>query len=276
MKGDLPSLDLAVVTYLPEGINRVERMVLPPIDGVRYVVSWQDHRDAPVPESLRLRTDVSIHRFDGRGISANRNNALERSRADVVLFADDDLTYYEHELDNLRMIFAQIPELDVATVRSDHSDAGRFPVKETRLGRRLPKGYYVTSFEIAFRRSRCGDLRCCPELGLGSEMLHGGEDEIFLQTAIRRGFDCRFFPITVCAHPHESTGTKGAFTRGNMLAFGCVIAMMYPLTAVLRIPLKAFRIWRGGQAGFGAALGSMVRGALMTHGVRKRNRDCLW
>lgn len=276
MNGDLPSLDLAVVTHRPEGIQRVAKMLLPPIEGVNYIISWQAHFDAPIPEEL-YRPDVFVYRFDGaKGISANRNNALKHCRGDVILFADDDLIYYKTGLENLRRVFLQNPTLDFATFRSDHGDSTRFPFEETRLKGKLPKSYSVTSFEIAFRRVSCGDLRCCPELGLGSPLLHGGEDEIFLQTAIRRGLDCRFFSITVCAHPHDSTGTKSQFTKGNLLASGCVIAMTYPLSAFLRVPLKAWRVWRRGQATMSDAFCYICRGAMMARGVLKRNRAYLW
>ncbi len=77
---ELPTLDLLVATHRPEGILRVAQMVLPPIAGVRYVVSWQNHHDAPEPEVLK-RPDVTILRFDGVGLSANRNNALANCTA---------------------------------------------------------------------------------------------------------------------------------------------------------------------------------------------------
>lgn len=268
MNGDLPSLDLAVVTYRPEGIERVAHMVLPPVPGVRYVVSWQDSGDTPVPESLK-RPDVSIYRLDGRGISRNRNNAIRNCKADVVLFADDDIVYTEESFRRVREVFMCHPEVDVATFRSEHGDMSRFPSVETRLGRKMPRGYYVTSFEIALRRNL--NLRCCEELGLGSPSLHGGEDEIFLLSAIRRGLDCRFFPITICAHPHESTGTKARMTPGNLMAAGCVIALMYPGSAWFRVLLKAWRVWRTGKAPFASAFSNILRGSLMAHTLLHRH-----
>lgn len=273
MNGDLPSLDLAVVTHQPEGIQRVAKMVLPPIEGVNYVVSWQNHQNAPVPESLK-RADVRIFRLEGRGISRNRNNAIANCCADIVLFADDDIIYYEDSFRHVREAFMQHPEVDVATFRSEHGDMSRFPAVETRLRRKAPPGYYVNSIEIAFRRK--SNLRCCEELGISAPTLHGGEDEAFLLSAIRRGLNCRFFPITICAHPHESTGTKSRMTPGNLMAAGCVIVLSYPVSAWLRVPLKAWRTWRMGKAGFASAFGNIIRGAMMAGGVRRRNRDSLW
>lgn len=269
------TLDLAVVTHRPEGIQRVAKMVLSPIEGVRYVVSWQAHGDAPVPDEL-IRPDVEIHRFSGTGISANRNNAIDHCSGDVVLFSDDDIIYSHEGFQAVIEAFQKNPTLDVATFRSVHEDDRIFPHSETRLRRYLPPNYSVTSFEIAFRRVMSDALLCCPEFGLGSPKLHGGEDELFLMSAIRRGLDCRFFPITICEHPGASTGTKAYFTNENLQASGCLIALTQPWSAILRVPLKAWRVSRKGQASFLRALYRIGRGALMAPGVLKRNHKYLW
>lgn len=269
-----PTLDLLVATHRPEGILRVAQMVLPPIAGVRYVVSWQNHQDAPVPEVLK-RPDVTILRFDGVGLSANRNNALAHCTAEVVLISDDDVICTPKRIDALRCAFRDNPQVDVATFRSDHDDMSRFPTSRVTLQSRLPKGYSVTSFEIAFRRERIGNLCFCPELGLGSPTLHGGEDEVFLLSAIRRGLTCIFFPITICAHPHPSTGTKARITPQNQMAQGAVIRLSNPATWLLRIPLKAWRLSRRGQAPLLQALFRGLQGALQVPSLRRRNPESI-
>lgn len=269
------TLDFAIVTHTPAGINRVASMILPPCLGVRYVISWQDHEDCPVPPAL-LRPDVEVHRFDGKGISANRNNALDNCTSEIILFSDDDLTYNPQLLGVLRAIFQTSPEVDVATFISEHGDMSRFPSEAVTLGRKLPKGYSVASFEIALRRSTAGMLRCCPELGIGSERFHGGEDELFLASAIRRGLRCRFFPLPICSHPHESTGTKGVLTAGNLKASGLVIALTEPVSAVIRVPLKAWRVYRQGKASLWSAIKNLTVGALHAPAFFRRNRTTLW
>ena len=87
------TLDVLIATHTPEGILRVADMNLPVVEGVRYIVSWQDHRDAEIPPALDARNDVTVDRFGQRGVSFNRNNAIELSTADVYLVADDDLRY---------------------------------------------------------------------------------------------------------------------------------------------------------------------------------------
>lgn len=268
------TLDLVLATHRPEGIARVAQQQLPALDGVRYIISWQDHRNADIPAPLAQRADVEVWRFDGTGLSANRNNAIAHCRADILLFADDDIIYNPEGLQAVIDTFARHPQLDVATFRSVHGDTARFPAQDTKLGRRMPRNYYVTSFEIAFRRS--AGLRCCPELGLGSPRLHAGEDEMLLMSAIRRGLDCRYFAVTICEHPGESTGTRSSPSAGILRGMGCLIALTRPGTALLRLPLKAWRMSRHYGVPFFSALWHLTAGALMAPGLLRRNHDTLW
>lgn len=270
------TLDLAVVTYRPEGLQRVAAMLAPPMDGVRYVVSWQQHENAPIPQELTGRTDVEIHRFDGVGISTNRNNAIAHCKADIILFADDDLVLFPDGLTELRKVFEEKPTVDLATFMSIQGSGVRYPENAVRLHTKLPKGYWIISVEIAFRRQSAGFLRCCPELGLGSPGLHGGEDEMIVRSAIKRGLNCHFFPIKICAHPHPSTGTKSNLSPGNLRASGCIIALSHPASCLLRIPLKAWRLRRQGQKNILRSLWHLYAGVFMAPGVLRRNHNTLW
>ena len=267
------TIDISIVTYKPEGIFRVAKMVLPPLPGVSYVVSWQDHRNTPIPDALK-RPDITILRFDGYGLSENRNNVIANCKADIVLIADDDLKLFPDGIRQLISTF-ESTSVDVATYRSIMPHKIIYPTHECKLSANLPKNYSVRSFEIAIRRATAGHLRCCPELGLTHRM-HGGEDEILLYTAIKHGLDCRFFPITISEHDHPSTGDKASFTDCNLRAFGCVIALMNPFTAILRIPLKGWRISRAGKASLPRALFFLSQGALEAPFLLHRNKKYLW
>lgn len=271
------TLDVAIATYRPEGIQRVTQMQLPSVEGVRYVVSWQEHGDTPVPESLRRRDDVKIYRFGKSGQSLNRNNAMDHCTADIILHGDDDLVYTPEGLSGVIRTFQDNPDIDIAAFRSDRVPPKVYPSVATKLGRKLPRGYFASMIEIAVRRSTAGSLRCCPELGLASPRMHGGEDEMFLQSAIRRGLTCLFVPLTVCSHPAPSTGTKGAYTPANMRASGCTIALTYGgWESLLRVPLKAWRLARSGRARLLPALYYTAQGAIESKSLHRRNRETLW
>lgn len=268
------TLDVAISTISPEGISRVAAMQLPRIANVRYVISWQDHRDMAVPEEISQRDDIDVFRTDTRGLSLNRNNSFLHCTADIILIGDDDLIYNAEGLQSVIRCFEEHPEVDVATFRSQHDNLSGYPTESTKLGHRLPKGYCIISFETAFRRST--GLRCCPELGLGSTRLHAGEDEMMVLSAIHRGLHCQYFPVTICEHPGVSTGYKMRPTAANIRAAGCVIALTYGFSTLLRIPLKAWRLWRYNNAPLLSALWHLSSGAIAAHGVLKRNHDTLW
>lgn len=270
------TLDIAMITHSPDGIEKVGKVILPPREGVKYVVSWQNHAGAPIPHTLEQRKDVEIHRLDIPGLSANRNNAISHCKADIILLGDDDLTYNPYAFEEICKVFSDNPHLDVATFESNFGDLKRFPKDRLRLTCQLPRNYSVASIEIAFRRASAGNLRCCEEMGLGAKRYHGGEDELLLLSAIKRGMRCEFFPIEICKHPHPSTGTKSRLTKGNLRASGVVIALYYPFSAFLRIPLKAWRVAKSGKSRFFPALLYLGEGALEAPRIRRRNRLALW
>ena len=63
------TLDLALITYGSDGIDRVARMYLPKHEGVRYIVSWQKSENVEVPRELA-----------GRGIGSR---LVEKVLADI-------------------------------------------------------------------------------------------------------------------------------------------------------------------------------------------------
>ncbi len=268
------TIDFAIATHQAQVIERLASCELPRIEGVRYIVSWQSHGGAPLPAALR-RSDVEVYRFEGVGLSANRNNAIGHCRAEVVAFADDDLEFFTDGIRELQRVYADHPEVDFIIFRSLRGPLTK-PESDFPVNLPLPRGFFVTSFEISFRR-RC-NLRCCDEVGLGSPSgIEAGEDELLLHSALRRGLTCHYFPATVCAHEHPSTGSKPNLTPGNLRGFGCVIALIYnPFQVALRLPLKIWRIWRSGRAGFSSAAINIMRGALAARSIRRRNRSTLW
>jgi glycosyltransferase involved in cell wall biosynthesis len=229
---------------------------------VRYVVSWQASGGAPIPAELVARTDVSVHRTDAVGVSANRNNALEHCTADVVLNSDDDLIYTAEGLQAVRCAFADHPEVDFAVFQYDGADADAktYPTGECDLAE-LPKNFWVATFQLAVRRnSAAGTIRFNTAFGPGSEFTASAEDEVYLLTARRRGVNCRFFPITITTHSGLSTGLRRVTDIKVLHGVGAYIRLSYPRTALLRIVLKAWRMWRSGQCNPLFALRGLLRG----------------
>ena len=81
----------------------------PATAGVVYVFSCQYPATGPAPQAprwLQERPDASFYPLAGRGLSANRNLAMEKATADLVMFADDDTRFCEHSFDYIFRLFA--------------------------------------------------------------------------------------------------------------------------------------------------------------------------
>lgn len=257
------TLDVIIATLGIEGIRRVSTMQLPPVPGVKYIISWQQAGTTPVPPSLK-RDDIEIYRLDSIGLSRNRNNALDHSQSDIRLIADDDLSYTAESLLAVVKAFETRDEMDIACFRYNGPDNKTYPPEECDL-QLMPKNYYVTSFEMAIRnRGKSGTLRYDERFGLGSGKFTLGEENELMCRARRFGLNIRFIPITITSHPGLTSGLRRIDTPNALAAQGAVIAMEYPLSWPLRTPLKAWRLWRQGQAPFWKAMLHGVRGSLWT------------
>lgn len=262
-KGEL--LDVALCTWRRAGIERVSRMELPSIEGVRYLVSWQpDGDDESLPDSLTSRQDVEVLICGGRGVARNRENARMHCRAEIMLIADDDLIYTKEGLLSVIRTFEERPELDVACFRFS-GEARIYPERECKLGRHYPKGFIVTAFEMALRKRAYSTTPFDTRFGIGAEVWQAGEEDILLHTLRRKGFECRHIPIVITTHDHPSTGLR-RMTEGVAAASGKVISVEYPLSWPLRLPLKAWRHRK--ESGFWFNLHHLVRG-VFSNGKRK-------
>ena len=124
----------------------------------------------------------------------------------------------------------------------------------------------MTSFEMAIRnRGIAGSLRYDERFGLGSDRFTLGEENELMNRARRLGLTARFFPIVITAHPGLTSGRRAADDPKALAAHGAVIALDYPHSWPLRIPLKAWRDKRARLAPFWGAIIHGFRGAFWIH-----------
>lgn len=262
------NLQVLISTMGGEGIKRAAAVPVAPVPDVSYIVGWQ-MPEGELPLALR-RDDIRVITSFERGLSRNRNLLLDHATADVLLIADDDLEYSPERLLTVIKAFENDPALELALFRYEGADVKRYPVRESSLTEHLPKGYYVTSFEIALRRdSDAGRHRFNVLLGLGAESLLAGEESLFVQQLLHRGARVKFFPVTIVRHEGLTTGNR-PLAPGVVRADGALIRLTYPMSWPLRIPLKAYRLQRNGQFPFFKAIKEMLAGIDYVHKNRIR------
>lgn len=264
---DAPQLSVTISTLGKEGIDRVAAMQLPEVGGVEYVVSWQKHCDAPVPPQLQ-RGDIKVVRTTSSGLSNNRNSAFSHARGEVILIADDDLSYTSAQLQAVADTFRDNPTIDIASFRYRKPALKRYPERDMPFGD-LPKGYVPVSFEIAFRRkiiAGADALTFNPLLGIGAPYLSAGEEDFFLMQAAARGYRGHYFPIEITTHHGVATGGRKVSDNGVIRANGALIALRRPLLWPVAITASAMRMSRAGRAPFLISVREMVKGAV--YGLR--------
>ena len=194
------TLDILICS-IDKGIVRLSDVLLPQRDDVRYVVSYQytDERYLElVPLCLEERTDVVLYKTAGSGLSANRNLAVEHATSDLIMFADDDTRIHPEAIDDVKRVFADHPDLDVAFFTAS-TYTGR-PLKEYPPEafdlHEIPKMYSISTIEmVARRQSIQGKIRFDERFGLGTKFLTCGEEEIWLEDALRAKLRMRYFPL---------------------------------------------------------------------------------
>ena len=250
-------------------------MLPAPQEGVKYIVSWQEHENVPVPESMEDRKDVEVYRLDLKGLSSNRNNAIEHCKGDIILISDDDLRFKPDFANKICNAFEDDKDVDLGIFKIDFFNGKDYPAEECRLILPFPKNYYCSSVEIAFRRKKLKSLKFWNKMGLGNEFLQCGEDELFLLSAIKRGYNCKFFNKEIAIHPQDSTGDKTS--EGIHKGQGFILGLTYPFSSVFRIPLKAYRTGKTKKTAFLPVLFQLSKGyfySILKSG--KIPKECRW
>lgn len=238
-------LEVLICTHGAAGIARLaEQGVLPRIDDVGYLISWQtpDCENAVVPEALR-RPDVRVVTTPTRGVSNNRNNCLDNAVGPLCLMSDDDLDYHPEGIKAVIDRMESHPECGFGLFEYDGPDEKYYPPEEYVLAGRFAKNHYLTEFEVAFRLDvvRKSGVRFNPCFGVGNDDYQSGEGVFWLHELMRIGVTGRFFPIVIVTHKNLSTGSEDGVLPGVLKAEGAYISVAYPLTALPRLALVAWR-----------------------------------
>lgn len=258
------TLEVLVCT-IDNGIHNIKNLLLAPINGISYLISWQHSESKSqynIPQEL-LRSDVRVVHLEGRGLSRNRNNAIRHAEGDICLIADDDCTYKPEYFFNIIETFLKDTALDLATFQMKAYYEGKYYPDYSFNLIKFAKGYFTTSFEIAFRRTSIQNKLWFNELfGLGAPVMQSGEENIFIHDAVKSGLNCKYFPIVIVEHDHPTTSSTRVASSGVIMAEGAYIYVAYPYTFIPRLILKAHRLNKKNGLGLLHNLNHLIKGII--------------
>ena len=199
-------LEILIAT-MEDRLSRVAEMLLDADADIAYLVSCQYMEECPkVPAELACRDDVRVVFLKGRGLSNNRNYALQHAVNDVVLIADDDCRYTLAGLKQVIATYEVHPEVDIALFKVDGMSK-YYPASQCRYQMEDFQGSYsVASVEMSLRRSSLRGVHFDEYFGLGSDRLASGEEQVFLYDALQKGLRIEFFPVLIGQTPGGTTG----------------------------------------------------------------------
>lgn len=214
---------------------------------LEVLVAAMGQKDLSLAEKMNIRRDAVIANQCGafsyteqqrsggkirmlstgtKGVGTNRNLALELARGDILLFADDDIVYYD-DLQPVVDAFRELPEADVIFFGMDMTREGKVFDRRRHKRKRLHlwNSMKYGAARMAVRRSAVEEKRLRFSSLFGGGCLYcGGEDTIFIRDCLKKGL--RLYShehvLGACAKDSSSWFTgydeKFFFDRGAMIA----------------------------------------------------------
>ena len=177
--------------------------------------------------------------FAEKGVGLNRNNALMRSEADVILFADDDMVYRDGYEQKVIDLFNENPMADVIVFNIGEKKKTR---KHNGKKHYTKKSGYG-AVRIAAKR------KCIIFNGITFNMCFGGgslyscgEDSLFLRDCVRKKLKILVVPeiIADLTEERESTWFEG-YTDKYFFDQGVLLGAMGQRFILLRILKKCLK-----------------------------------
>lgn len=168
-----------------------------------------------------------------RGVGLNRNIALLASSADILLFSDDDMCYYDGELEGVTEAFRDNPKADVIIFGLDFLKNGKI-VDRTRPQNR--RAHFWNSMKygmcaLAIRRDSLikANLKV-NELFGGGCVYSSGEDSLFIKSCFDNGlkvYTNSYVLGTTCMDSSSwFEGYTDKFFYDKGVAIGCLFPRM--------------------------------------------------
>lgn len=162
-----------------------------------------------------------------KGLSASRNLALDKATGEIVLLADDDITYVTDYEAIIEKEHEKSPEADIICFWGESKNPQR-KIKRMRSGRiGYLKVMRICSCQISAKLDRIKGVSFDEKFGTGSTY-NRGEEGIFLCDCLRKGLKIKYVNKKIAElEQKESTWYKG-YSKEFFQIQGKVFRRMYP------------------------------------------------
>lgn len=225
------NLQVLVATMRQTDLSLVEQMNL----RCDAVIANQADRDEVVEQTTPYGR-VKMVTTPTRGVGLNRNIALQAADGDILLMADDDVTYRDDMPERVLTAFAENPKADVLIFGMEMVKDGAVFETRTESPRRLHvwNAMKFGTYRVAIRREaleRTG-ITFHESFGGGCPF-SAGEDSLFLKACFDQGLKVYAHPYVLGSCCKDSSSWFVGYNEKYFYDKGVLVRHLFPCTAYL-------------------------------------------
>lgn len=165
--------------------------------------------DETEPNLQAAPVGVRVLGFSGRGVTKLRNQAIEKSQTDYLIFADDDV---EFNLKDISKAIEHMKKHGTCLLLGQAKDEDgnlrkKYPTAITKLTKLNSAKAATYEMIVDLKQVQQAEVRFDEKFGAGAEKTYLGDEYIFICDLISKGVKCEFVPLTLAVHPKQSSGS---------------------------------------------------------------------
>lgn len=181
--------------------------------------------------------------FPERGVGISRNSALMRATGDILLFADDDVSYVDNYCQLVLKEFKRHPMADLIIFNVESTNPLRPEYQNHRFHRlHLFNSLRYGEIRIAVKRRSLLKRNIMFSILFGGGAAYGsGEDSLLLTECLKKGMKVYASPLKLGTVSHKESTWFCGYTRKFFYDKGALFACMSPLLAEVLCLQMCFR-----------------------------------
>lgn len=236
----MKKLQVLVATMKQEDFSLVEKMNIK----CDAVIANQHNTDSIASERTEFG-EIKMITTSTRGVGLNRNIALCAADAEILLFADDDMTYYDGTLEGVKKAFEEIPNADVIIFGIDFEKNGEIiekrhlKVKRRYIWNALKYG----AAAVGIRKKACNEAELKFSEFFGGGCIYGsGEDSLFIISALKNGLRVYTHDYVLGRCKKDSSTWFKGFNEKYFFDKGAFFNYAFNKWKIIVIPVFAFKM----------------------------------
>lgn len=236
----MKDLQILVATMKQEDFSLVKKMNIK----TNAIIANQHDTDSVINQTTE-HGEIKMITTATRGVGLNRNIALMASDAEILLFADDDIVYYDGTLDGVKQAFKQLPDADVIIFSTDITKNGviienRYaPIKRRHIWDSLKYGTYA----LAIRGDAVIKANITFNQLFGGGCIYGsGEDSLFIIECLKKGLRVYTHPYVLGACAKDSSSWFEGYNKKYFFDKGAFWNFAFPKAKLLFILALAVKL----------------------------------